>query len=202
MNVYCESNFVLELALVQEQHLSCERILGLCEAGKVNLIVPAYCLVEPYETAIRRARERRRLATDFAREVQQLIRSEPYKGESEVLQGVTSLLVRSTEEEKKRLDRAVERLASVAEVIRLEATTIAEALGAQESLGLSPQDSLVYASILQHLTLSTDLQRCFLNRNTYDFDDPDIVATFGSYNCRVIARFDNGYDYIRSQVGE
>ncbi|MDQ3250658.1 MAG: PIN domain-containing protein, partial [Chloroflexota bacterium] len=156
MNVYVESNFVLELALVQEQHSSCERVLELCEAGKVRLVVPAYCLAEPYETAVRRARERRRLATDFAREVQQLIRSEPYKGESEVLQGVTSLLVQSTEEEKKRLDRAVERLVSLAEVIPLQAATLAAALGFQASLGLSPQDSLVYASIIQHLAQSSD----------------------------------------------
>ena len=84
----------------------------------------------------------------------------------------------------------------------MQAATLAAALGFQASLGLSPQDSLVYASIIQHLAQSSDPQRCFLNRNRYDFDDPDVVATFTTYNCRVIARFDNGYDYIRSQVGE
>ena len=54
MNVYVESNFVLELALLQEQSASCEEILGLCEAGRVQLVVPAYSLAEPYETLVRR----------------------------------------------------------------------------------------------------------------------------------------------------
>ena len=44
MNVYVESNFVLELALAQEQFESCEGILSLCEAGNVRLVVPAYSL--------------------------------------------------------------------------------------------------------------------------------------------------------------
>ena len=40
MNVYVESNFVLELALLQEQWTSCEAILTLCEAKSVQLVVP------------------------------------------------------------------------------------------------------------------------------------------------------------------
>ena len=37
MNIYVESNFVLELALMQEQHDSCENILLLCENKKAHL---------------------------------------------------------------------------------------------------------------------------------------------------------------------
>lgn len=54
MNVYVESNFVLELALLQEQHVACEEILLLCERGTLRLVMPAYCLMEPYETLGRR----------------------------------------------------------------------------------------------------------------------------------------------------
>ena len=54
MNVYIESNFVLELALLQEQSSSCEEILGLCESRGVRFVVPAYSLAEPYETLTRR----------------------------------------------------------------------------------------------------------------------------------------------------
>ena len=50
MNVYVESNFVLELALLQEQSASGEAILRLGEEHRVHLVVPAYALVEPYET--------------------------------------------------------------------------------------------------------------------------------------------------------
>jgi hypothetical protein len=59
VNISVESNFVLELALLQEQHASCEDILRLSEAGNAQLIIPAYSLVEPYETPIRRHRQRK-----------------------------------------------------------------------------------------------------------------------------------------------
>jgi len=35
VNVYVESNFVLQLALLQEFHASCEAIVQLCEAGSL-----------------------------------------------------------------------------------------------------------------------------------------------------------------------
>jgi hypothetical protein len=50
MNIYVETNFVLELAFVQEQHESCEQIIGLCEAGNATAVLPAFCISESYET--------------------------------------------------------------------------------------------------------------------------------------------------------
>ncbi|MCU0568955.1 MAG: hypothetical protein MUF49_20445 [Oculatellaceae cyanobacterium Prado106] len=43
-------------------------------------------------------------------------------------------------------------------------------------------------------------QACFLNRNSKDLDIPDIVAELRQLNCRMIPRFDRGYNYIRSQL--
>jgi len=54
MNVYVETNFVLELALLQEQQESCQQLLNLAEADRINLILPAFSFTEPYETLIRR----------------------------------------------------------------------------------------------------------------------------------------------------
>lgn len=79
MNVYVESNFVLELALLQEQQDSCEKIIALCEADKAHLVIPAYSLIEPYETIIRYAKNRIKISNDLAMEVKQLSRSRPYK---------------------------------------------------------------------------------------------------------------------------
>ena len=57
MRVYVESNFVLELVLEQEQHLACREIVRLAEAGIIELVVPAFGLLEPYMTLHRRHRE-------------------------------------------------------------------------------------------------------------------------------------------------
>jgi hypothetical protein len=55
VNVYVETNFVLELVFQQEQFVSCEQILQLSEAGRIKLTIPAYCLAEPHEKLSRQA---------------------------------------------------------------------------------------------------------------------------------------------------
>ena len=200
MDVYVESNFVLELALLQEQHESCERIIELSEAGKIHLVLPAYCLVEPYETIVRYAKNRTRVSNDLATEVKQLSRSQPYQEEIDALQKVTGFLVRSLEEEKERLGHTVNRLIAVSEIIPLDAQTFINASRYQLDHDLSLQDSIVYASVLNHLSTSTSAAKCFLNRNSKDFDDPDIEETLNNYGCKMLFSFDNGYGYISSQI--
>ena len=46
MNVYVESNFVLELALRQAQSESCLALVDYAAKGRIILIVPAYSLAE------------------------------------------------------------------------------------------------------------------------------------------------------------
>ncbi len=65
---------------------------------------------------------------------------------------------------------------------------------------LTPQDALVYASVIMHLRQHQPPAACFLNRNAKDFDNPDIVDELRKYNCVMIPRFDQGDDFIRSHV--
>ncbi len=200
MNVYIETNFVLELALLQEQYASCQEILSVCEAGKANLVLPAFCIAEPYETLVRRAKHRSNLARNLATEMGQLLRSQPYQAEMNTLQDVTNILIRSGEEEKQRLKKTFDRSLKIAEVIPLQRDILMSAFTYQTSLDLSPSDSIVYASVIYHLNTTTPARSCFLNRNSKDFDDPDIVDRLDSYNCKMLPRFDNGYNYIQSQI--
>ena len=78
MNVYVESNFVLELALLQEQHASCEEMVRLGEAGRIQLIIPVYSLAEPYETLTSRHRQRKRMKAELDTELRQLARTTTY----------------------------------------------------------------------------------------------------------------------------
>lgn len=65
MNVYVESNFVLELGLLQHECRSCEEILRLCEEGLIRLTLPSYSLIEPYETIARKQKQRLRIKRDL-----------------------------------------------------------------------------------------------------------------------------------------
>jgi hypothetical protein len=200
VNIYVESNFVLELALVQEQHVSCEGIVRLCEARHAQLIIPAYSLAEPHETLIRRHRQRKQMKADLDSELQQLARTATYAHRLDGFQNLTALLIDSADEEAKRLEETRSLLYRIAEIIPLDRAILEAATGYQVAHDLSPQDSLVYAAVRSHLTRSGAPQSCFLNKNSKDFDDPDLVEELNTYNCRLLPRFDSGYQFILSRL--
>jgi predicted nucleic acid-binding protein len=200
MNVYVETNFVLELALLQEQHQSCEAILRLCESGKANLILPAYCLVEPYETLIRRQRERKRLGTSLGNEITLLARTSCYTRQIDVSREVVGFLVRSSDDEISRMTNVRTKFLEIAEIISLDHAVLEVAAQHQLNYDLLPQDAIVFSSVLAHLSQYNPGRSCFLNKNSKDFDDPDIRQELEQYNCTMLPRFDNGYQFLVSQL--
>lgn len=96
MNIYVETNFVLELTFEQEQYASCEQILQLCEAGQAKLVIPAYSLAEPHEKLIRQARSRNQLQQSLNAELGQLKRTASYASRIESIKQINRLLVDST----------------------------------------------------------------------------------------------------------
>ena len=152
MIVYVESNFVLELAFLQEEHESCLELLSLSESGDICLVLPAFSIGEPYEAWVRRSKQRRYLHEQLITAISELSRSRPYQGSSDEFRDLTDLLLISGKEEKHRLDDILERILQTVGVIPIGLSIIKAAITFQESRGLSPQDSIVYASILNHLT--------------------------------------------------
>ena len=200
MNIYVETNFVLELVFEQEQHTSCEQILAICKSGRSRLIIPAYCLAEPHEKLTRQAGSRRELQRNLETELRQLARTASYADRINSIQDIASLLVRSNEEEKQRFIRYRDRLLSIAEIIPLTIDVLREAATHESPYDLTPQDALVYASVIAHLRQHKPLVSCFLNRNSKDFDNPDIVDELDKNHCKIIPRFDHGYDFIQARL--
>ena len=64
MNVYVESNFILEQALEQEQCESCEQLIQIAAAGSIRLVIPAFSLAEPHIALLRKGNERSRLSAE------------------------------------------------------------------------------------------------------------------------------------------
>ena len=196
MNVYVESNFVLELALLQEQYPSCEEILSLCEAHRVRLIIPAYCLAEPYETLTRRRKQRKRIKKELDGELRQIARTATYADRLSGFRRLTDLLINIAEEEARRFEEVRSRVAEAAEVVTLDASVLSAGTKYQRLQGFSPQDALVYSSVLSHLERVSAPQSCFLNRNSKDFDDQNAVEHLERYNCKLLPRFDSGCAFI------
>lgn len=71
-----------------------------------------------------------------------------------------------------------------------------EALELQAERSLGPQDAMVYASVLRHLSATDTEPKCFLNRNSKDFLTRDIQDDLSRHDCRLISSFDDGRAYI------
>ncbi len=196
MNVYVESNFVLECALLQGQWRSCEHILVLCETGAVHLIVPAYCLIEPYETLIRRHKRRRNTKQEIDSELGQIARTESYADRLGGFRDITELLIKSAEEEEERLHEVCSRLLGSAEAIPLDAPVLAKSAECRDRHDFSPQDSIVYASVLCHRAANPASRSCFINRDRRDFDDEDVAEELARYRCELLPDFDAGYRFL------
>ncbi len=117
MIVYVESNFVLELAFLQEEYEGCLELLSLSESGDICLMLPAFSIGEPYEAWVRRSKQRRGLYEQLITTIHDLSRSRPYQESSDEFRELTDLLLRSGEEEKHRLDDTLERILQTVEVI-------------------------------------------------------------------------------------
>ena len=200
MIAYVETNFVLELAFQQEQRDACEEILRLSGIGAVQLVIPAYCLVEPHEKLKRQVTERRRLQESLDLELQQLLRTADFQPRINSIQELSNLIVQSSYVQRKRFDRYREQVLAIAEIIPLSREILAAASRSETLCTLEPQDAIVYASILAHLTSRTESSCCFLNRNSKDFDNPKIVDELKQHQCRMISRFDDGCKFIESNI--
>lgn len=196
MIVYVESNFLLELAYLQEEHESCERLLDLAEANRIRLLLPAFCVAEARMSLVRQTRERARFHDTLAQQIREISRSKPYSDVPVQTRGLISALIDSGEEERRRLDEALDRVMTSGHILPTTADVLRQAYKAEGRFGLSPQDSIVYASVTADLGSYPGASKCFLNRNSKDFADPDIYAELATANCKLLTSFVSGLGYI------
>lgn len=199
MIVYVESNFVLEVALEQEQSASAETILKLAESSKIVLTFPSFALSEPFATVMHRNKERVELHNRMTVTLGQLRRSESHKQTIHDLQPLLLILKNAVNREFDLLHLTVARLLRAGTSIDLDSSILEQALNYQAQFGLKPQDSIIYSTVI------TDMQRrasteakCFLSRDKEAFSiNPGIRSELAAYNCRYIGSFVQGLDFIQ-----
>ena len=201
MIVYAESNFVLELAFLQEECTQAEQIVGLAESREVQLIIPAFSGSEPYESMIRRKNRRRELHDRLAAEIRELKRSSPYTGIDDTTRGLNVILSESASEEKARLDAAIVRLTNISTMIPLTSEVLRASIDYQGQFALGPQDAIVFASVVSHLqSLNSGEPKLFVTRNSRDFSNQDIKDLLLTHNCELLFRFADAAGYIQSRL--
>ncbi len=199
MIVYVESNFVLEIALEQEQYSSTEAILKLAEGNKIELAFPHFALSEPFATVMNRDKERAVLHQSLTVTLRQLQRSEPHKQTVHDLQPLLVILKDAVDEEFKNLHSTISRLLKIGKSIELDESSLGQALNYQKKFGLKPQDSIIYSTVIADIQRKPPAEiKCFLSRDREAFgDDPGIKSELASYNCRYIGSFAQGLSFIQ-----
>lgn len=202
MNIYVETNFVLELVFQQEEYQSCQAILELSQACNVNLIIPAYSLIEPQEKLTRQKKEREKLNRDINQALKQLVRTDSYRSYAEQIESLKDLMIKSIDAERERFIQYREQLLKTAEIIPLTVEILQQGASYEEIYHLGGQDAIVLASVLSHLQDNNSDSACFLNRNSRDFNQPDIKEFLDFYQCKLITTFPNGLNFVKSQLAK
>lgn len=197
MNIFVETNFVIEVALEQQEVAACEALLQLATAHSIRLLVPAYSFIEPHENFTRRHSDREALRSRMSNELTQLARSTPLTERVTASRDLVKLLVDSTEYETTRLDEVKRRIWAIAEVLPLDLFVLESAADCQRRFDLSAQDAIVYASIHRKLQDDHTAESCFISRNPKDFDNPDLRQDLAGFNCKYFSSFVISIQYIK-----
>jgi hypothetical protein len=202
MIVYVESNFVLEVALEQEQFPAADAILKLAESGKITIAFPSFALSEPFATIMHRDRERTELHNRLTASLGQLRRSETHKQTIHDLQPLLITLRNAVNREFDLLHAMVSRLLKAGKPIELDEFCLEQALSYQVLFGFKPQDSIIYSTVIADMQRKASTEaRCFLSRDKLAFStNPGIKPELATYNCRYIGNFAQGLDFIQHRL--
>jgi hypothetical protein len=107
MTAYVESNFVLELALQQEECEACSAIVELASRGRLVLVVPAFSLAEPHVAIAGKEKARNQLRRTLDAQVRDLARSRPHHKVPSDFAAFAAVLADSAQFERDGLRKSV-----------------------------------------------------------------------------------------------
>ncbi len=196
MIIYVESNFILEIALGQKQSKSAEKILNYSEKKSIQIDYPIFSISEPFSTITVRGSIRNKIANSLTRELTQLKRSIPHKPIVSSLEKVPAILVDIKKKEMDSLENIVGRILKAGRHIELNSRIFKNAIKYESTYGLSPQDSIIYASVITDLLKRPPKdKKYFVSRNWKDFRKTN--EELKRYNCQYIESYDHVLDLIR-----
>lgn len=193
MTVYVESNFVLELALEQQQAAAAETILARAERRQIELAMPALSLSEPFSTGTHRTRRRRALAIEVDGQLTDLRRSAAHQEAIAALEPIQDVLEQVGQDELDGLVSTVDRLLATATIIPTDLLAFRSAVRYRSDYGLTVQDAIIYAATVGHLTQNPSAgPHFFISRDRKAFSHPGIASEIGQHDCVFVPSFDEG----------
>lgn len=201
MIAYVESNFLLEIALGQEQEDAASSILRLAEDQLISLAIPSFALSEPFSTVVHRHAHRMERIGELQKELVQLRRSVSRRDEVAALGELLSQMTNVATEEVGSLKAVVSRVLEHARIIDTTRATFQAALTIEREYSLTIQDAIILAAVQSDLAAqSVNEPKCFVSANFKDFSDPGIRQALRAGGCRYIGSFSAAYDFLLSAL--
>jgi predicted nucleic acid-binding protein len=193
-----ESNFVLEIALGQEQAEEAKAILDLAERGSIKLSIPTFALSEPFSTITQRSRRRRSVYLSVTDEIRELGRSVHHQQLVSSVAAAMPDLLSADDTERMSLSLTIARILNVADVIPMDAATFNAAMDHRSRYGLDYEDAIILASIIRAMgSQTTDDPKCFISRNWGDFDEAGIRAELAGVGVTYLPNFRRGLEFCQ-----
>ncbi len=187
MRVYVESNYLVELALEQEQSEACERLLALAEQSRVELVMPVYAVMESLNAVNRRLSGFADLDQKVTGSLEQVGRNATLKAEADGLKG---LMLKARKMALGSYENTKSRVLRSGRVLPLDWLAMTKADKMRHDLGLELPDAVMLACVLIDLDASPPTEAAvFANRNTKDFDDPAVRVLLRDRDCTLISSF-------------
>ncbi|MEO5731930.1 MAG: hypothetical protein ABI134_17285 [Byssovorax sp.] len=167
----------------------------------IELVLPAYALLEPYETIVRDERDGKQLGDKLRASATQLYRTASIATDVPRLRDAENLLLRAAQEAWNRFLDVRTRLLDAARLVAIDGPVLREASKLTAETTLTLPDALMLASVLADAT-GRQSPSVFLNRNTKDFGDPDVRARLKHVDCDLIGSFNDGLERVRHRLAK
>jgi hypothetical protein len=198
MILYVESNFVLEIVLRQEQVAPAEELLNLAEGRRIEIVFPAFCLIEPFWTIGNRADQRETLRKQLNQELTRLSRSDSHRELVANLNVAIQPMVELVHLEQRSFESTARQMLGVGKAIEMGQEIVESALSYQSRYGLTFFDAVVYSAIISDIVQRGDPgPKCFVSKDKKAFFN---LEEFKSHNCRYISSFEEALKFSRNEM--
>ena len=198
MNVYVETNFVLNFGLRQEGHNAVVEIVALAQSGRLTLVLPAMAALETISSLEVKRSRRKQLITGMNDELGQLKRSKD-RADLEPLETGIGVLAKLNQQELIEVQKALGQITACARLLTHTERVMSNSIQAQQSLAVDPVDSMIYGAIFTDLeNLASSDSSCFLST-----DGTLVSKVFGELkarHCTCFTRFDEGLEFVQRSM--
>ena len=208
MVVYIESNFVLEMALQQEEFKATQQIMNLAHASQLEIKCPVFALIEPFWTIEKESKKRADVYNAMQTQSVHFQRSGLHQNIATLFENATQEMKKAITTEQEALNATIIVLMQSISTINITARVVEAAFKYKNDYKWGMQDAVIFASVIEDLQQqnSTEL-KCFVSRDIQAFGrlnayERQIKTELAGYNCQLKLSFGGALSFVQGNPSQ